>query len=442
MKIDKFNNIIYIFILIFADFITLLLSLIITIYFSDLFLEDILILNSINKYYWVLLVTLLALVFEKIYFIRFDFWSDTKRILKALFFSFILVFIFITLVEMFDEYSKMFLLIFFLIASFLIPFIKRYFKKFLFYYFDIFKIRVKVIGKSVQYENIVKELNENWYFGFIPSNKKFNMVIISSKDFKIEQLQRKIRIYSKKTKDIYVIPYLYNLDFSSSNIVDYFNIRLSAIHLENKLLNIKNILIKYFFEKFITICIFPFALIIHCIIFLLIKLDSNGKVFFKQKRLGKNGKVFRVYKYRTMYENSDKILKEYLIDNPEEQEYYNIYHKYKNDPRVTKLGKILRITSLDEFPQFYNILRGDMNLIGPRPYMLEEMDKIGKFNENIILKVKPGITGLWQVSGRNELSFKQRIQLDRWYIQNWSLWMDFIIFTKTIKVVLSKVGAK
>jgi undecaprenyl-phosphate galactose phosphotransferase len=143
-----------------------------------------------------------------------------------------------------------------------------------------------------------------------------------------------------------------------------------------------------------------------------------------------------------MYENNQEMLDEYLLKNPDEIQNYEIYCKYKNDPRITKIGTFLRKTSLDEFPQFYNILRGDMNLIGPRPYMVSEKKKIGKFNEEIILKVRPGITGLWQVSGRNELTFNQRVNLDTWYIQNWSLWMDFVIFMKTIKVVLLKVGAK
>ena len=143
-----------------------------------------------------------------------------------------------------------------------------------------------------------------------------------------------------------------------------------------------------------------------------------------------------------MYINGDEILEEYLKNNPEEIEYYSIYHKYKHDPRITRVGKFLRATSLDELPQFFNILRNDMNLIGPRPYMIGEKSKIAKENEDIILEVKPGITGLWQVSGRNNLSFEKRVELDKWYIQNWSLWMDFIIFIKTIKVVLFKIGAK
>jgi undecaprenyl-phosphate galactose phosphotransferase len=188
--------------------------------------------------------------------------------------------------------------------------------------------------------------------------------------------------------------------------------------------------------------LFPFAIVLHLFIRHLIKRDSSGDIFFVQERLGKDFITFKCYKYRTMYEESGHILDEYLLANPDEIEYFEKYHKYKNDPRITKIGNFLRKTSLDELPQFFNILKGEMNLIGPRPYMVDELQKIDKNTQEAILKVKPGLTGLWQVSGRSELTFKKRLELDLWYIQNWSLWMDFVIFLKTIKVVFFKVGAK
>lgn len=202
-----------------------------------------------------------------------------------------------------------------------------------------------------------------------------------------------------------------------------------------------NVLLKFSIERILSVILFPFILILHIFFIVLIKLDSKGSVIFKQKRLGKDNRSFSCYKYRTMYENSNSILESYLEENPDEKEYYSIYHKYKNDPRVTRIGKVLRKTSLDELPQFYNILRGDMNLIGPRPYMIKEKDKINKESLDIITKVKPGITGLWQVSGRNKLTFKKRIELDTWYILNWSLWLDLKIFIKTI-FILIKIEAK
>jgi len=173
-----------------------------------------------------------------------------------------------------------------------------------------------------------------------------------------------------------------------------------------------------------------------------IKRDNpNEKILFKQKRLGKGGRKFSCYKFRTMHEESDALLKEYLNMHPEEIDYYKTYHKYKNDPRVTKVGYFLRQTSLDELPQVFNVFRGDMSFIGPRPYMLNEKEKIGE-EIDTVLTVKPGITGLWQVSGRSDVNFASRVELDVWYIRNWNLWMDLVILIKTIKTVFLKDGAQ
>lgn len=438
----KFAFFLYSILLISFDIIVLLGSLEISILIrTNLLIEYFPKFNDTERYYWILIFILLIFIYEKIYFIRYDFWSDTKRVLKGLFLSFIAVLTVITLTKMSFDYSRTFLIIFFIISTLLVPLSKRFLKRILFK-FSIFQINVNVIAKDEQYNIIKGEIEKNWYFGFRFNKINYDMILISSKSFKVDDLQEMIKKYSRDTKDIYVIPYMDHLDFTHTSIVDYSNIRLSAIYIENRLLNFKNILIKNIFEKLLVILLSPLILLMHILISFFIKIDSSGPIRFKQKRYGKNAKPFSCYKYRTMYINNDEILEKYLADNPDEVEHYEIYSKYKNDPRITKIGHFLRKTSLDEFPQFFNILRGDMNLIGPRPYMLNEKVKIGKVHEEVILEVKPGITGLWQVSGRNELTFKQRVELDKWYIQNWSLWMDFVIFVKTLKVVFSKVGAK
>jgi undecaprenyl-phosphate galactose phosphotransferase len=141
-----------------------------------------------------------------------------------------------------------------------------------------------------------------------------------------------------------------------------------------------------------------------------------------------------------MRENSDELLKNYLSHHPEEVAYYDTYHKYQNDPRITKIGAFIRKTSLDELPQIFNVLKGEMSLIGPRPYMPSEQIKIGD-NVDMILAVKPGITGLWQVSGRSDVDFSSRVDMDVWYVRNWSIWSDIIILIKTIQVVLLRKGS-
>jgi undecaprenyl-phosphate galactose phosphotransferase len=199
--------------------------------------------------------------------------------------------------------------------------------------------------------------------------------------------------------------------------------------------------LKRVFDLILIVLSMPLILLVICIISILIKLDSEGPVFFIQERLGKDGKIFKCLKFRTMYVNADEILETYLQGNSKAQEEWRKYKKLKNhDPRVTKIGKFLRKSSLDELPQIFNVLKGDMSLVGPRPYLPRELPEMGKFKE-IIFMTRPGITGLWQVSGRNKLTFEQRLKLDAWYVLNWSLWLDVVILLKTIKVVLKREGA-
>jgi len=194
----------------------------------------------------------------------------------------------------------------------------------------------------------------------------------------------------------------------------------------------------------LAILLLPILLPIMAIIALFIKKEEpEGSIFFRQERLGKDGNLFICYicyKFRTMKEDSEKLLQDYLSQHPEEMVYYEKYHKYINDPRVTKIGAFLRKTSLDELPQIFNVLKIEMSFVGPRPYMPNEKDKIGESFETIA-KVRPGITGLWQVSGRSEIDFCKRVEMDVWYIRNWNLWMDIVILTKTAKAVLAKEGA-
>lgn len=165
-----------------------------------------------------------------------------------------------------------------------------------------------------------------------------------------------------------------------------------------------------------------------------------GSVFFVQKRIGKNGKTFKFYKFRTMVLNADKKLKKLLDENEDLKEEYEINKKMKNDPRITKIGKFLRKTSLDETPQFINILKGDMSLVGNRPYLMREKKEMGKYFKDIV-KTKPGLTGLWQVSGRSDISFKRRLVLERKYSQEYCLKMDLKILIGTVKEVFKGNGA-
>jgi exopolysaccharide biosynthesis polyprenyl glycosylphosphotransferase len=172
------------------------------------------------------------------------------------------------------------------------------------------------------------------------------------------------------------------------------------------------------------------------IIAILIKLDSEGPIFYKHLRVGRYGKPFYLWKFRTMYKDADKILDKY----PELKKEFEKEFKLKNDPRVTRIGKFLRKFSLDEIPQIFNILKGEMSIVGPRPVTFKELEKYGEYKDEV-LRVKPGLTGLWQVSGRSDLDYARRIALDLYYIQNWSLLLDIKIILKTIPAVFLGKGA-
>ena len=158
---------------------------------------------------------------------------------------------------------------------------------------------------------------------------------------------------------------------------------------------------------------------------------DKGPIFYVQNRIGKNGKAFKMYKFRSMELGAEERLQEYLDAHTEAKEEYRINKKLKNDTRVTKVGDFIRRTSIDEFPQFMNVLKGDMSLVGPRPYLCKEIEDIGEYYQ-YITKVKPGITGLWQVSGRNDVSLKKRLELDKEYLEKRGIIMDFKILIKTV----------
>ena len=167
---------------------------------------------------------------------------------------------------------------------------------------------------------------------------------------------------------------------------------------------------------------------------------DNGPIFFTQKRIGKNGKIFKMYKYRTMVVGAEDILQKHIDEQTEIGKEYLEHKKIKNDPRITKIGKFLRKTSLDEFPQFINVMKGQMSLVGPRPYLPREKEDMGQYYDYII-KMKPGVTGPWQVAGRNQLEFDDRLELDREYCDRRGNRRDIKIVLKTIEKVIKKEGA-
>jgi Undecaprenyl-phosphate galactose phosphotransferase WbaP len=197
---------------------------------------------------------------------------------------------------------------------------------------------------------------------------------------------------------------------------------------------------KRIFDLVLCILFLPLTLPVLLILMVLIKLDSRGPTIFKSERIGKDGKKFQIYKLRTMCLNANERLKELLKENEDLRTEWVMDHKLKNDPRITRVGKVIRALSLDELPQVFNVLKGEMSFVGPRPIVEDEVPKYGKqFND--YKNVRPGITGLWQTNGRNDISYDERVKMDKEYVNYNHFTMDLKILLKTIPAALSKKGA-
>lgn len=194
-------------------------------------------------------------------------------------------------------------------------------------------------------------------------------------------------------------------------------------------------LFKRLFDILFSLSVLILFAPVYLLLAFLIALSSSGPIFYVQERVGKNRKRFYCLKFRTMVENADDILLEIMEKSPHLRQEFEDNFKLKQDPRITWIGRFLRMTSLDEFPQFWNVLKGDMSVVGPRPLVEEELPRYGR-HINKILTIRPGITGLWQVSGRNDIPYPRRVQIDLYYANDKNLWMDMWILFKTIGVVI------
>lgn len=387
-----------------------------------------------------LYITLLGLfAYEGLYHRHYDLWHESRLILRAISLSFLLLFSYLELNRSNTEYSQTVLILAYLNMILLIPVLKRYTKIFLKHQ-GLWAKPAKIYGDDPL---LKKEIFGNPYLGYIQSTERDSdaALFINATYMSRIELQKIINREMQCRTDILFVPLLNDFDFTHAKIYEMANTRTNLISLQNRLHMKRYIFLKNAGDMILLLFSLPFSIPIIIIIGIILWIfDNNRSIFYHQKRLGKNGKIFYCYKFRTMKENSDVFLEIYLKNNPGEREYYARYHKYRNDPRITPIGRYLRKLSLDELPQIFNVLKGEMSFVGPRPYMLEESELLAEAKASI-LSVKPGITGLWQVSGRNRLDFSQRIAIDLWYIRNWSLWLDGVIFAKTFKTVLKREGA-
>ena len=269
---------------------------------------------------------------------------------------------------------------------------------------------------------------------------KIETVIIAAPGLSKDHLQDLIVAIQPYVKNISFVPDLIGTPMADADLRILFSEKILMLNLRNNLSRWYNRLIKRLFDLFFTITggilISPILLILAIIV----AIDNRGRVIFAHRRVGRNGREFSCYKFQTMIPNAQEVLKEYLEKNPEARQEWEESFKLTNDPRVTKLGNFLRRTSLDELPQLWNVICGDMSLVGPRPIVKAEIPRYQK-NIREYFMVLPGITGMWQVSGRSDTTYEERVAMDTWYVRNWSVWIDLMYLFKTVKAVLQSRGA-
>jgi len=289
---------------------------------------------------------------------------------------------------------------------------------------------------------ISNELYKNPYFGYVKSdNAHAKTVFINSHQFSQEALHKIVENEIQKRHEVIYIPMLNDYNLTQSQIYELSNTHTNLVVFKNRLKSPYRRFVQQLFNYALALISLPILLPLVTIFAILIKQESPGPIFFAHNRVGRDGKNIPTLKFRSMYSDAKERLEELLDTNEEIRQEWEKNFKLKNDPRVTKIGAFLRKTSLDELPQIFNVLKGEMNFVGPRPVIQKELDQYYKEDKKYYFMVKPGITGLWQVSGRSETDYDFRVNTDKWYVSNWSLWLDIVILFKTIKVVLFRDGA-
>lgn len=265
-------------------------------------------------------------------------------------------------------------------------------------------------------------------------------VLIAAPGLPQDDLSSLIYRAQSLVKQVDVIPNLVAVPMSNVTAESFFDAKIMVLHIRNNLASPWNQMLKRLFDIVATICggllISPILLAIAFWVYH----DSPGPVIFKHRRVGRNGKEFNCYKFRSMCVNSKEVLEHLLATDPEAKAEWDKEFKLKNDLRITKSGAFLRKTSLDELPQLWNVLKGEMSLVGPRPIVQAEVPRYGKYIKEYY-SVLPGITGMWQTSGRSDIDYPERVHMDSWYVHNWSVWLDMVLLWRTVAVVLSHKGA-
>lgn len=317
---------------------------------------------------------------------------------------------------------------------------------------------VAIISSRGAGESLAQALRDDWGLGLRPAaifeaaeecpgdrelaeavglvrNHRVDTIMLAISQENRESLGRMSNLASYSFRHVIVVPDLEGVIDSAVAVRDFagnFGIEIKHNLLDPSIRRMKRVL-----DLGLACVVGVGALPLLVVLTGMVWMDSGRPVFYRDRRMGKDGKGFACLKFRTMVPDAEATLQKFLREDPELRDEYQRYHKLRDDPRITRVGRMLRRTSLDELPQLWNVLRGEMSLVGPRPYLQRESIDIG-IAQGEILRLPPGITGLWQVRGRSSTSFDDRVKLDTYYVRNWSLWMDLIILARTAGNLISR----
>ncbi len=413
-------------------------------------------LNMLMEKAYLLAVYPFVFAYEGLYTKRLTGWEETRRYFRGMFISTAFVTILLFMVR-FWIVSRVVVLLALVVGIILVPLVRAALNRVL------VRVRLRtqplvLVGSEAAAELFRRELAAHRSLGYDivelvsrtsadePVEKLMERssahhgatVVVLSDAFAAEELRAIFRLAERRFADLMVVPNAALLQTSAAEIEQVGSVLVMKYRYN--LLRPLNTRVKRALELAGSALLLVLFAPLLAVLALLVRFSSPGPVLFRQPRIGRHRKLFDCLKFRTMYADAEERLQVLLRNNPAMREEWERFARITDDPRVTPVGRFLRRYSLDELPQLFNVLRGEMALVGPRPYLPSETSKLGDYLDTIT-RVRPGLTGLWQVSGRAELPFAERMLLDEYYIRNWSLWMDFSIVLRTVRAVLGARGA-
>lgn len=441
------------------------------------------------RQFWMPIILVGISFYEGLYSKRQPFWEETQHLIRAIFLSFVAIFAFVSLGKLSSVISRIVILETGLFSLFLIPLFRYFWKPFLHrwgigvkrtlllgegawatlahlgLYRDHY-MGIRVLGrialpdepsfmekgeeKELVLENFslsgkvappLPELGSLMHLKDIVRRMNVRGAVIAVPHLRRQEISRLVAYVQSHVLSVYVVPNISQVNLVNSELLYLFYEEIFLLGIHNNLKSRANRFVKSLSDFVLALFLIIPLLPLMSVISLIVAATSPGPVFYTQYRMGQKGKMFPIFKFRTMTLDADKKLNDILTQNPEMEKEFREKYKLENDPRITPIGRFLRKTSLDELPQIMNVLRREMSFVGPRPVTRDELHFLYREASEEYSLVKPGITGLWQVSGRSERGYAARIRLDLWYIRNWSLWLDFVILIRTIGVVFSGRGS-